>query len=458
MSGIDRARENRLTLEKLKQTMLDKGVERLFFKILGTNNNSKQQIYLGGDFSAISIIPTGDFVSSESGSKKPAIKEGSRKLIGAVNLSWIDSDGALSHAPYSKLILYPQYPEVRFSGFLRGSPDGPSDLLSYEKRGNEDGRVLFLGIANEGKVIAYTSSPEAVITKEIRASDKWECKGVLCEIPLDSVLLNSAARKIRLLTELSRIHGSGWITGKRLNNEGNILSCNASNCGGYTLEAELGVRPNGYSEPDFLGWEVKQYAVKDHAKINNGRITLMTPEPDGGYYVENDLMSFMKKYGYLKDDKYNFNGYHKYSTRQEKTGLLLGTLGFDTKSGKITDADGCLFLADSEANFAASWSFAKLLDHWKIKHAEAVYVPTLTKKNGDRSYYFGDTVKLGTGTNFEKFLKSMVSQMIIYDPGSRIRNVSTKPEPKKRNQFRMAVKDLSRLYTSFEEVSVKVVP
>jgi hypothetical protein len=31
----------------------------------------------------------------------------------------------------------------------------------------------------------------------------------------------------------------------------------SSNCGGYTLEAELGATPNGYSEPDFMGWEIK---------------------------------------------------------------------------------------------------------------------------------------------------------------------------------------------------------
>ncbi len=33
------------------------------------------------------------------------------------------------------------------------------------------------------------------------------------------------------------------------------------------LEAELGVTPNGYSEPDFMGWEIKQFGVKKFDKI-----------------------------------------------------------------------------------------------------------------------------------------------------------------------------------------------
>jgi len=64
--GMSRDKENRLSLDALKQIMLDHGVEKLYFKILGTNNNNKQQIYLGGDLSAISIIPTGNFEASDS--------------------------------------------------------------------------------------------------------------------------------------------------------------------------------------------------------------------------------------------------------------------------------------------------------------------------------------------------------------------------------------------------------
>jgi hypothetical protein len=36
-------------------------------------------------------------------------------------------------------------------------------------------------------------------------------------------------------------------------------------------------------EPDFLGWEVKQFAVEGFERIESAKpITMMTPEPDGG--------------------------------------------------------------------------------------------------------------------------------------------------------------------------------
>lgn len=451
---MNRERENRLSLDVLKRIMLYHDAEKLFFKILGTNNNSKQQIYLGGDLSAISIIPTGDFESSEPASGKESLKKGKKKLTGAVNLAWVDSDGNLSPAPCSKLILYPQYPEVRFSGFLRSSPDAPSDLLSYEKRGNEEDRILFFGIRPDGKVIGYVASPESRIARQIRHKKDWDCKGVLCEVPLAGKVSDAASRKKILLNELSRIHRKGWIDGSKLDSSGQRRPYNAPNGGGYTLEAELGVRPNGYSEPDFMGWEIKQYSVSDFRRINTGRITLMTPEPDAGFYAENELMRFMEKYGYLKGDKYNFNGYHKFGERQEKTGLLLDIQGFDRWDNRITDPDGYVQLLDATGEVAAAWSFAKLLDHWKRKHAEAAYVPARNRVEIHRQYYFGDRVKLGIGTSFERFVSRMSEQLVIYDPGSRIRNVHKKPEPKKRNQFRIAVKDLSGLYTFFEEASL----
>lgn len=43
------------------------------------------------------------------------------------------------------------------------------------------------------------------------------------------------------------------IDSKRLNANGDFVACEASQCGGYTLEAELGIIPNGKAEPDYLG-------------------------------------------------------------------------------------------------------------------------------------------------------------------------------------------------------------
>lgn len=52
-----------------------------------------------------------------------------------------------------------------------------------------------------------------------------------------------ANNKADLINELLRIHQLGWIKSKRLDRFGNILDCEAPNCGGYTLEAELGITP-----------------------------------------------------------------------------------------------------------------------------------------------------------------------------------------------------------------------
>ena len=73
----------------------------------------------------------------------------------------------------------------------------------------------------------------------------------------------------------------------------------ARNGGGYTLEAELGILPNGYAEPDFMGWEVKQYGVRDFERYTaKSPVTLMTPEPTGGVYRDGGLEVFLRRFGY----------------------------------------------------------------------------------------------------------------------------------------------------------------
>ena len=68
--------------------------------------------------------------------------------------------------------------------------------------------------------------------------------------------------KDRLLNELRRIWRLNWIASQKLAADGTKQPYAARNGGGYTLEAELGITPNGYAEPDFMGWEVKQYGVR----------------------------------------------------------------------------------------------------------------------------------------------------------------------------------------------------
>ena len=44
-------------LDQLQVLMIGAGVTRLVFKRLAPNDNSKNQVYLGGDYSALQILP-----------------------------------------------------------------------------------------------------------------------------------------------------------------------------------------------------------------------------------------------------------------------------------------------------------------------------------------------------------------------------------------------------------------
>ena len=250
----------------------------------------------------------------------------------------------------------------------------------------------------------------------------------------------------------------GWINSKRLDKNGNILPCTASNCGGYTLEAELGVTPNGYSEPDYLGWEIKQFNVSSFDSLNSSRITLMTPEPNGGYYNEKGVESFIRKYGY-KDTKgrlgrLNFGGVHNFEKIHKRTSLKLTLIGYDSETGKIRNTDGKIALLDYKENIIASWDFASLIIHWNRKHNQACYVPLLSKKNSQRNYYYGNNIILGRGTDFTLFLKQLCSGNIYYDPGIKLETTSNKTKIKRRSQFRIKSKFITNLYKESEFVNL----
>lgn len=68
---------------------------------------------------------------------------------------------------------------------------------------------------------------------------------------------------------------------------------------------------------------------------------------------------------------------------------------------------------------------------------------------------FGNEVILGTDTDFQLFLTQMAQGNIVYDPGIKMENVSTKPKIKRRSQFRIKSKYLPELYKNNEIVDVR---
>ncbi|AZI53756.1 MvaI/BcnI restriction endonuclease family protein [Epilithonimonas vandammei] len=433
-----------MNLQNLKKLFIDNGCQKLYVKKLSPNDNSKNQVYLGGSFEILNIFPLSEIKTEEAGDWNR------ERFKASINFSWIGDDGNIYPAPNSQLILYPKYPEVRFSGFLARCENPPSKLMTQRLAD----RLLFLSISNKGEILGYVTAPNSELANEFNSLQSDDEIGIFKVIDLPRTVNN----RVKLLDELYRIHQLNWITSKRLDRDGNILPCVSSNCGGYTLEAELGITPNGYSEPDFLGWEVKQFGVTNFERINSSVITLMTPEPTDGMYKTQGTEAFLHTYGYPdktgREDRINFGGVHKAGVRHTSTNLEMQLIGFDQESGKIRNSNGRIALVDIHGNEASAWSFSSMLLHWNRKHNQACYVPSLSETAGERKYKYGNKIILGTGTDFQLFLRQMAVGNIYYDPGIKMENVSTKPKIKKRSQFRIKSQFLGELYKDNEIVTL----
>lgn len=436
-----------MNLEKLKSLFIDNGCHEIYVKKLAPNDNSKNQVYLGGSFELLNIFPNRGIIA-----ESPGLWERER-FKASLAFAWLDDEGNLFPAPQSQLILYPKYPEVRFSGFLAKCEKAPSELMTQRIAD----RLLFLSVNSNYQVIGYVTSPESELANDFNNSSNLAEKGVFKVIELSP----KHNTRIILLRELKRIHQLGWINSKRLDSLGNILPCDAPQCGGYTLEAELGITPNGFSKPDFMGWEVKQFSVNNFNKVGASTITLMTPEPTGGFYVSEGKQAFIKKYGYNdktgRDNRMNFGGIHKVNKIHPSTNLILKLIGFDESSGTIKSTDGKIALLDLLGNEVASWSFSSMLEHWTRKHNQTCYVPSQMKKGEIKRYQYGNQVILGIGTDFQLFLREMLAGNVYYDPGIKLENISTKPEVKARSQFRIKSAHLPHLYKFNETTDVTLV-
>ncbi|MEE2933708.1 MAG: MvaI/BcnI family restriction endonuclease [Pseudomonadota bacterium] len=437
------------TIPALVGLLRSHGAHRFYAKRLSPNDNSKNQVYLGGDFSALNIIPHQKVYVDDgdiAGSKRDRAKA---KIL----FSWVDED--VKHpAPYAQLILYPKYPEVRMSGFLRGCRDAPAAVM----RNRDEGRVMFFGVTHAGEVLGYAVGRQHPLAREIHGSERLHENGVFLEIPSDFEAGNT---KSQLLASLKRIYQKHWIQSKRLGPDNLPQPYKASNGGGYTLEAELGIPPNGHAKPDYLGWEIKQFGVEDFIKFRaKGAVTLMTPEPTGGLYRDVGVLEFMKRYAYPdpkgKPDRFNLGGTYRCTTRDfhHRTGLRLELHGYDTPTGIITDMTGGLVLSSRDGNVAAMWGFTKMMKHWNRKHAQVVYVPSLRKKSPPE-YCFGPKVFICEQTDFTLFLKAVSDGIVYYQPGIKMERASEeKPAIKRRSQFRIKYSHVRQMYHEHAQIEL----
>lgn len=444
-----------MNLKNLLKIFSDSGSHKVFVKRLAANDNSKNQVYLGGSFDILNILPIQEIIADsdgKGGGKKTRFKT-------KLNFYWADDEGKLNHAPDAQLILYPKYPEVRFSGFLKGAKNAPSELM----RERLPDRLLFLGVTGNS-VIGYVTEPDSELAKEFLHQKRLEDIGIFKAITFvgQRIELDS---KGKLLQELKRIHNLGWINARKLGKDNVITPCTSSNCGGLTLEMELGVAQNSRSGPDYLGWEVKQFGVKNILKFGISPITLMTPEPTDGFYADNSLEDFIAKYGYKdkkgREARMNFGGIYKYNYLQKTTELKLVLDGYNYENNKIENTDGYMGLVDKNGEVASSWSFTSLIQHWNTKHANACYIPSLNRKIVDeqytQQYHYGNKILLGTGTDFYMLLKQIAMGNVYYDPGIKVEYAIEgvrKHKTKRRSQFRIKASNITNLYKKNEIIDL----
>jgi hypothetical protein len=432
------------------------GATEVLVKHLAPNDNSKNQIYLAGDISSLGLIPTGEVRLNEGTSQKTGAAKRGPIYRAAVNLWWLAPDGTLVPAPNTKLILYPQYSEVRLSGFVAGCSVAPSEMFDVSKRGREPGRVLVLAPLPDRRVIAVLFSAASDEARAL-AGATGEPYGVLQRFDL-APASDAMSSEDLLLSELRRIHRLGWLDPVYLERDGSFRPCRGSNCGGVTLESHLGIRANGYAEPDFHGWEVKQHNVGSLRKPSASRITLMTPEPSGGAYVDEGPKYFVETWGYPdqmgREDRRNFGGIYKAGgPAHDRTGLRLVLSGFDEPTGRFA-GDGAVMLVDGKDRIAASWSFAKLIDHWKRKHAKAAFVPSVCMKEPKIQYHYGSRIALAEGGRFNLLLRAFAYGSVYYDPGIKLEGSGSTAKLKRRSQFRIDSRSLVSLYERFREVDL----
>jgi hypothetical protein len=432
-----------MSLQNIFNEFAANKVCEIYIKFLSENDNSKNQIYLAEEF--VQILPANKTILKVQYSKKRNAQE--FIFHNHLSFNWLMSKDLIP-APNAKLIFYPQYPEVRFSGFLLGSKGSPSDLLG--KRTTTE-RVLFLGSDSDGNSFGAVTVLTQKLKNEIIADcliwrepkKNSESKFFYKELYEDNPI-------VTISKAIYEIHKKGWLNSCRIKN-GEMIPYNARNGGGYTLEAHLGISPNGRAEPDFQGWEVKQHSFKTSV------ITLMTPDPDKGFASEG-TKEFVLKYGYKdrsgKANRINFGGiYRNGSDPHHLTNLKLQIYGYS--DGKITDPKGSICLVDQKNEKVAEWSFEKIMVHWTRKHFKAVFVPSEQKiEKGIVFYRYLNNISLGQNSKFVNFLELVEQGLIYLDPALKLESDEGKEETKTRYQFRINKKDIPKLYTVFQEIKL----
>ncbi len=174
-----------MNLSELRHLFAKAGATRLYAKKLAENDNSKNQIYFAGAVETLNVFPS-EQIYAENTKKGPSFKA-------RLNFGWLRENGEVAQAPNAQLILYSQYPEVRFSGFLRGCESGPNLLMADRGRAEAfpseiqkqlPGRVLFLGVTSDRRVLGFVAAGNSEIAAEFDSGSYPTALCVFKEISL----------------------------------------------------------------------------------------------------------------------------------------------------------------------------------------------------------------------------------------------------------------------------------
>lgn len=457
---------DRADIQQVHDLLTNAGAESIWVKRLVRNNNSKQQIFLGNDPSDLAFLPLG--TPSYTPAKSQKKKAGAPVIQIPVPWKWVTPSGTFD-APNAKMCYYPQYPEVRFSGFLQGCKEDPTELMSESKRGHEPDRCLFFGPVknSDGKinhVVGLVVGAPSSASQYVLNMDTFE-GGRLCPVKYKS---DRTVGEISVLEEaLGKIIGKKITPWRMLNDGETVKPYIAPNAPGLTLEAELGVGENAIPGPDFDVWELKAIKQPSLERLSKAhRVTLFTPQPDLGWITEHSQPEFVLRYGHISATDENNNPTEYYLTsgdinrfNEDKDGAKLNLRLVGFTDARHFDPNGMIALFDKKTNeLAAGWSYLKLLEHWQRKHNRAAYVPYIKEGTGDETTVeFGPLVTLGISTSFGLFLQAFNDGKAVYDPGVKItlNNGNWKAHP--RSQFRINLKDVNAIYQKVSEIDLRYV-
>lgn len=423
MVPIDPTEAEFSSLPQLAASLRGVGCTQAFLKPLALNqDNEKNQIYFGGASLLTQLMP-GDLrlrgVSTSTSKRLSAA--GSPIIEVALRFSWLWPGGPRSSAPYAKLIEYSQYPEVRFSGFLKGCARAPRALRRTEQDVFGQ-RVLVIGISGEecfGTVVTQKHNPALVA--ELLSQPVSPIHSLLRSLDLGGVA--GGLDEAQLLNELRSLVSKEY-TPRVLDSIGAEprASQGGGQFGGWTLEALLGIPRNGDAAPDKYGFEVKS--------VSGSKVSVITSEADCGFRAEHGVRAFVDRYGHESaktSGKRVFNGIHRCWAPNGQTGARLEIDHWNRETHLPTGTgDPEVLLLDSDDAVMAGWSFDHLGQHWAKKHAGAVYVQTQSIHTDDDgkadAYVFGPRVCLGLGTNVVRLLEAISRGIVHLDPGDRIGN------------------------------------